>query len=78
MYRFDWRADDGGIEFHLGHGDLLRLLRSNAFEVLDLIEIYAPPDAQNHAYYNQVSADWARQWPAEEIWVAAKRSADTR
>ena len=45
LHRFDWRADGDGIEFHLGHGDLLRLLRASGFEVLDLLELQAPPDA---------------------------------
>jgi len=27
----------------------------------------------NDPYYDFVSADWARRWPAEEIWVARKR-----
>jgi SAM-dependent methyltransferase len=72
MYRFDWREDDGGIEFHLAHGDLVRLLRANAFEILDLIEVQAPADAVTHEFYDYVSADWAKQWPSEEIWVARK------
>ena len=72
LHRFDWRADGGGIEFHLGHGDWLRLLRATGFEVLDLIELQAPPDAQDHPFYDSVAAAWARQWPAEEIWVAQK------
>jgi SAM-dependent methyltransferase len=76
MYRFDWRADGGGIEFHLAHGDLLRLLRANGFEVLDLIEIQAPPGAQDHPFYDHVPAAWAQQWPGEEIWVARKRAPD--
>jgi SAM-dependent methyltransferase len=76
MYRFDWSSADGGIEFHISHGDWIRLLRTNGFEVLDLIEVQAPADARDHAYYDYVSADWARQWPAEEIWVA--RNAESR
>ncbi|MBV9542824.1 MAG: class I SAM-dependent methyltransferase [Chloroflexi bacterium] len=75
LYQLDWRASNDGIVFHLGYGDLLRLLRGNGFEVLDLIEIQAPPDAQTHAYAEHVSATWAQQWPSEEIWVAQKRLA---
>jgi SAM-dependent methyltransferase len=74
LHRVDWRADGGGIEFHLGHGDWLRLLRTSGFEVLDLVELQAPPDAQDHPVYDWVAAAWARRWPAEEIWVAQKRS----
>ena len=72
-YRLDWRSDGGGIEFHLAHGEWIRLLRANGFEILDLIEVQAPPDALTHAYYDFVPAEWAKRWPAEEIWVARKR-----
>jgi SAM-dependent methyltransferase len=72
MCRFDWRSDDGGIEFQLAHGDWVRLLRGNGFEILDLIEIFAPPGAVTHEFYDYVPAEWAKQWPSEEIWVARK------
>ncbi len=72
MCRFDWRSADSGIEFHLGHGDWVRLLRANRFELLDLIEIQAPPDAVTHEFYDYTPAEWAKQWPSEEIWVARK------
>jgi SAM-dependent methyltransferase len=69
-----WIADGGGIEFHPPHGDMLRLLRANGFDVVDLIEIAAPPDAVDHPYYTFVPAAWAKQWPSEEIWVAEKHA----
>ena len=59
-----------GVEYHLSHGDWIRLLRANGFEILDLIEIQAPADAETHEHYDYVTADWARKWPAEEIWRA--------
>jgi SAM-dependent methyltransferase len=71
MRRFDW---DGGVEYHLPHGDWIRVLRANGFEVLDLVEIQAPPDATDHPVYDFVTADWGRRWPAEEIWVARNRA----
>jgi SAM-dependent methyltransferase len=71
MHRLEW--SDGGVEFHLAHGDMLRLLRGTGFEVEDLIELYAPEGAETHEYYSYVTAEWARQWPSEEIWVARKR-----
>ena len=37
------------------------------------IEVQAPATAENHERYDYVTADWARRWPAEEIWVARKR-----
>ena len=73
MNRLDWTDDDPGVEFHLGAGDLIRLLRANGFEILDLVELYAPEDAKDHVEYSYVSADWARRWPSEEIWRARKR-----
>jgi SAM-dependent methyltransferase len=67
MYRFQW--PDSGVEYHLPHGHWIRLLRTNGFEVLDLIELQAPPDAETRQD-DYVSAEWARKWPAEEIWRA--------
>jgi SAM-dependent methyltransferase len=72
MRRFDW--PEGGVEYHLPHGDWIRLLRANGFEVLALVELQAPPDAANHPIYDFVTAEWGQQWPAEEIWVACKRA----
>ena len=71
LHRLDWEDDDT-TEFQLGHGDLFRLLRESGFDVLDLIEIFAPEDAENHAYYHS-NAEWAKKWPWEEIWRARKR-----
>ena len=62
----------GGVEFHPSHGDWVRLLRAAGFVVDALHEIYAPADGGDHAFYEIVSADWARQWPAEELWVATR------
>jgi ubiquinone/menaquinone biosynthesis C-methylase UbiE len=43
MQRFEWR--DGSVNFYLSHGDWIRLLRSNDFEIHDMIEIQAPAGA---------------------------------
>jgi SAM-dependent methyltransferase len=72
MYRLAW--SDGGDEFHLPHGDMFRLLRDTGFVVENLIELYPPDDAETHPFYSYVTADWARKWPAEEIWAARKPS----
>lgn len=74
MRRIAW-ADTGGVEFHLGHGDMFRALRSAGFLVEDLIELFAPEGSETHEYYDFVSAEWARKWPVEEIWVAHKPTA---
>jgi SAM-dependent methyltransferase len=73
MNRLEWADDDPGVEFHPSAGDLIRLLRVNGFEILDLVELYAADGAKDHAEYSYVSADWARRWPSEEIWRARKR-----
>jgi SAM-dependent methyltransferase len=72
--RIEWPADDDGVEFHLAHGEWIRILRANGFEILALHEGQAPADAEDHEYYDFMPAAWARRWPAEEIWVARKRS----
>ncbi|HVV59871.1 MAG TPA: class I SAM-dependent methyltransferase [Gaiellaceae bacterium] len=71
LRRIAW--GDGGVEFHLGHGEWIDLLRANGFEIERLVEVQAPEDAETHPYYAYVTAEWARRWPAEEIWVARKR-----
>ncbi len=68
MHRFEW--PEGGVEFHLGHGEWIDLLRGNGFEIERLLELQAPADAETHHYYSYVTAEWAMQWPTEEIWVA--------
>jgi SAM-dependent methyltransferase len=70
MHRFEW-PDDPTVEFHLGHGDWIRLLRANGFEIEDLIELRPPPGAESD--YGFVTADWARRWPCEEVWRARRR-----
>lgn len=72
-YRVRWPG--GGVEFHPSHGDWIRILRANGFLVEALHELYAPPDAAAHPYYEIVSPEWASRWPAEELWVATRASA---
>jgi SAM-dependent methyltransferase len=69
MHRFDWDAKT--IEFHLGHGDWIRLLRANHFEIEDLIEIR--PSARATTEYGFVDLEWAMRWPCEEVWRARRK-----
>jgi SAM-dependent methyltransferase len=69
MHRFEW-PDDDSVEFHLGHGDMIRLLRQCGLQVEDLIELQPPPGAT--ASHPLATLDWARRWPCEEIWTARK------
>jgi SAM-dependent methyltransferase len=70
--RIEWPGEDEGVEYQLPHGEMIRVLRKNGFEVEALHERLAPESTTDHEYYDFVPADWARRWPAEEIWVARK------
>jgi SAM-dependent methyltransferase len=70
MYRQEW-PDDQSVEFHLPHGEWVRLLRANGFEIEALVEIQPPPDATTREAW--VTLEWARRWPSEEVWRARKR-----
>ena len=70
MHRFEW-PDDDSVEFHLGHGDMIALLRRSGFEVEDLMELRPAKGATTSWPLAPVA--WARKWPSEEIWVARKR-----
>jgi SAM-dependent methyltransferase len=69
MHRFEW-PDDGSVEFHLGHGDMIRLLRRCDLEIEDLIELQPPAGAT--PTHPLATLEWARQWPCEEVWKARK------
>jgi SAM-dependent methyltransferase len=71
MHRFEW--PQGGVEYHISHGSWIALLRDRGFELEALHELQAPADAVTHEHYGYVTADWARRWPAEELWRARKR-----
>ena len=70
MHRFEW-PDDPAVEFHLGYGDWIRLLRRSGFEVEDMLEIRPPEGSTTSCAF--VTLDWARRWPCEEVWKARKR-----
>jgi SAM-dependent methyltransferase len=69
MHRFEW-PDDHSVEFHLGHGEMIRLLRDSGFEVDDLIEVQAPEGSTTR--WPLATVEWASQWPSEEVWKARK------
>jgi SAM-dependent methyltransferase len=68
--RLAW-PDGSSVEFYLGHGDMIRLLRASGFDVEDLVELRAPEGATTR--YPYVTPDWARRWPSEEVWIARLR-----
>jgi len=73
MNRLEWPGEPE-VEFHLGHGDLFRVLRESGFEVVNLVEIFASADSVDHPFYGEfMSVEWARKWPSEEMWRVRKR-----
>jgi len=68
--RRDSNPADGSVEFHLPHGEWIRLLRRHRFAIEDLIEVRPPEGATSRWQF--VSLEWARRWPCEEIWKARK------
>jgi SAM-dependent methyltransferase len=66
---FDW--GDGTIDFQIPHGEWIGLFREHGFVVEDLLELRAPKRATS-TYADYVDHDWARRWPAEEIWKVRK------
>ncbi len=66
---FDKRSDeeDGSVNFSLPYGEWISLFKKSGFEVEDLIELRPSEDAAS-TYRDWVSRDWARKWPAEQIW----------
>ncbi len=69
--RFEW-TNETAVDFHLGYGDMIRLLRATGFDIEDFIEIRAPQGATTGATF--VTAEWAHRWPSEEVWKARKRA----
>jgi len=73
MHRFEWHDDGGavdGIEFHLGHGEMIRLLRRCGLVVENLMELQAPESYDD--WNDDIPHQWARRWPSSEIWIARK------
>jgi SAM-dependent methyltransferase len=68
--RWQWPGNDS-VEFHLPHGEMIRLLRSSGFEIEDLIEVQAPEGAT--CRFPGIDPAWARRWPSEEVWKARKK-----
>lgn len=77
LHRVTYTGDES-VEFHLSHGDCIRLLRRNGFEVLDLVELYADAGAPDPTVpgpdgdITYLPSAWASRWPGEEIWRARK------
>jgi SAM-dependent methyltransferase len=72
LKKTEW-PDTHEVEFHLSHSAWIDLLDANGFAVERLVELYAPAEGDTHTYYKYVTANWAQQWPSDEVWAARKR-----
>jgi SAM-dependent methyltransferase len=70
LHRLEWTSDQS-VNFHLGYGDWIRLLRANGFDIENLVELY-PPEGRTAMDFPYATNEWARQWPTEEVWIARK------
>jgi SAM-dependent methyltransferase len=65
---FESTSDDGeAVAFSRPFGEWIRLFRRHGFAIEDLIEL-RPPEGATSTYTDYVTYDWARAWPAEQIW----------
>ena len=74
LHEVDWTeavVDPGGIEFNLPVSEWLHLFGDVGFDVVDYIEVQAPPSATGQEF--QAPAEWAKRWPAEQAWKLEKR-----
>ncbi len=67
---FDW--GDGTIDFQIPHSEWIALFKEHGLVVEDLLELRAPKRAAS-TYMDYVDHDWARRWPAEEVWRVRKQ-----
>jgi SAM-dependent methyltransferase len=64
---------DGTVDFQLPHGEWFHLFGAHGLLVEDLIELRPGEDATT-TYDDFAPHDWARRWPAEQIWKVRKRT----
>lgn len=60
------------VEWALGYGDWIRLFRRCGLEILDLTEL-RPPEGARTTYVTYATLEWARRWPAEQVWTVRRR-----
>ena len=66
------KADDGkSVVFSQPYGKWIELFRRHGFVIEDLVELRPPENAQS-TYDRYVTLEWARNWPAEQIWRVRK------
>ncbi len=68
LFKTQWKSPPHEIEFHLPHGDWIKLLRDNGFVIERLLELGAPFESRSR--HGWADAEWASKWPTEEVWCA--------
>jgi len=69
--RMLWNEDDPSFEYQMPYGEWIRLFRANGFVIEDLMELRPAPNAET-AFTDYVTLEWARDFPAEQIWKVRK------
>jgi hypothetical protein len=70
-----WDHEEDGerwSDFQLTYGGWIRLFREHGFSVEDLIELRPEEDTASTTYGGYASIEWARRFPAEQIWKVRK------
>jgi len=65
--------DEETVQFQLPYGAWIELFREHGLEVERLAEL-RPPAGARTTYEDWVPLEWARRWPAEQVWRAVRRS----
>ncbi len=61
-------SGEGTVDYQVPYGEWVRTFRQHGLIVEDLLELRPPEDATT-TFVDFAPLDWARRWPAEEIWV---------
>jgi len=64
--------NEESVDFQLPYGEWIRLFRANGLEIEDLIELRPPANART-SYPWFAPLEWARRFPAENVWKLSKR-----
>ena len=66
LFKNKWEFSSDETEFHLPHGEWIKLLRDNGFIIERLLELGASPESRSR--YPWADVEWASKWPTEEVW----------
>jgi SAM-dependent methyltransferase len=62
---------DEAVAFALPYGEWIRLFGRNGLTVEDLVEL-RPSENATTTFVGYAPLDWARRWPAEQVWRVVK------